>query len=642
MAEGDDEKLNNIEKLKGKLFSKSYSTKIEYRDSFSSNKKNLTPETWTEKSSNPSNVHKFFKNTSVFKKFFIFSVAFFVLSIAFVAFNFFGVGKNVSNDNIEISIFGNTFTDGGEDLPIQIQIINKNSTDLDLVDLVIEYPKSSVGDLTGGTERQRESLGTIPAGSSRSENVKVILFGEQGSVRPVRISIEYRVEGTNSIFVKEKMHEVTINTTPINISLDAPTEVTPNQDITLGIKASLNSTRSLENVLVKISYPVGFAFVSSVPEPSLGNNVWDLGKLKIGDEHDIYIKGRMLDVFDGEEKTFHIESGSQSSSDKSTLEIVYNSLAHTMLVQKPFIEAQLFVNGSYAKEYAINSKTPIQGQIRWKNNLNGVINDMVIRAKISGNALDRKGTNALQGFYSSSEDVIIWDKNSQDKFVEVNPGENGSVSFSLTSLPLFSVTGGILVEPSINIEVSVSGKQFLEGNLLKEVKSTDVKNIKLISDVGLLNKALHFSGIFNNTGPIPPKAEQETTYTVVWRISNTSNNLSKVEVRATLPELVRFTDKFFPESENVKYNSTTKELVWSVGNVYSNTGLGSQGREMSFQVAFKPSLSQVGTTPVIINGTTLTGFDDFAKVNIKVVKPALDTRLFTESTFPTNGDKVIE
>lgn len=638
----DEEKINNIESLKGKLFSNTYETKIEYRDHFSSEKKKNIPTAWADKAKATVSNNQFFNKTSVFKKIFIGSIGFFILALCFVAYQFFFGGNTVSNENITISIFGNTFTDGGEDLPLQIQIVNKNNTNLDLVDLVVEYPKSSVGDLTEGTERLRESIGTIPAGGIHNENVNVILYGEQGSIRPVRVAIEYRVEGSNAIFVKEKMYEVTINTTPVNLSLDAPTEITPNQDLTLALKTSLNSTRSLENVLIKLDYPVGFQFVSAEPKPTLGNNVWDLGKLKPGEDHDIYINGRMLDVFDGEEKTFHISSGTQSKSDKSMLDVVYNTLSHTILIQEPFIQAQLYINGAYAKEYATNSKSPIQAQIRWKNNLDSVVNDMVIRAKISGNALDRKGVNEQQGFYSSSEDVIIWDKNTDDRFAQVNPGENGTLGFSLASLPLFSTTSGIISDPNITIEISVSGKQATAGNIVKEVKSGESKIIRMISDVGLVNKVLYYAGPFKNSGAIPPKAENETTYTVVWSVSNTSNSLSKVEVHATLPQWVRFLDTKLPDDGSLSFNSSTREITWNVGNVPKGTGLSSSTREISFQIGFTPSLSQAGTAPTLINEAVMTGHDNFANVNVKINKALLTTRLFNDPDFPTGGDRVAE
>jgi hypothetical protein len=158
-------------------------------------------------------------------------------------FVFFAGGNTVSNDNIDISIIGNNFTTGGEELPLIIGITNRNSLPLDLVDLVIEYPKGGDTDLSMGTERSRLSLGTIPAGSVRNENVKIILYGQEKSIRPIKISLEYRVEGSNAIFVKEKPYEVTINSTPINLFVDAPNTISPNQDINFNIKVALNSTR---------------------------------------------------------------------------------------------------------------------------------------------------------------------------------------------------------------------------------------------------------------------------------------------------------------------------------------------------------------------------------------------------------------
>src|ERR1700759_2621582 len=102
--------------------------------------------------------------TSRFKKFFIFSILFFTLRVGYSAYIFFIGGNTVSNDNIDISILGNNFTAGGEELPLIVGITNRNSSPLDLVDLVMEYPKSSASDTYADPEHFRESLGTIPAG----------------------------------------------------------------------------------------------------------------------------------------------------------------------------------------------------------------------------------------------------------------------------------------------------------------------------------------------------------------------------------------------------------------------------------------------------------------------------------------------
>src|SRR3989338_5395659 len=281
----DREKLNRVEDLKRKLFSKGYRMKIEHRDNFTRAEMKNVVDSWKKKEGEEaSSQDKFFMKTSMFKKFFIFSLVFFILAAGFSAYMYFAGKNTVSSENIEITILGNPYTAGGEELPLQVEIINKNSSSLELADLIIEYPKSSANSLAQETERFRASLGTIPAGGVRNESAKIVLYGEKGSVIPIKILLEYRVEGSNAIFVKDKLYEVAINSTPINLSLQAPEEVSPNQNITLNVKATLNAKQPAAKILVKVDYPVGFQFESAKPAPSFGNNIWNLGDLSPGTE----------------------------------------------------------------------------------------------------------------------------------------------------------------------------------------------------------------------------------------------------------------------------------------------------------------------------------------------------------------------
>ena len=642
MSTNDRNKLNRLEELKGKLFSKSYQTKIEHRDSFSHLNRREVLDSWkTKEKTEPDATEKFFMKTSMFKKFFIFSISFFVLTLGYAAYVYFAGSNTVSNDNIDISIIGNNFTAGGEELPLIIGITNKNNSPLDLVDLIVEYPKGSASDLSSDTERFRESLGTIPAGAVRNENLKLTLFGEQGSIRPIKITLEYRVSGSNAIFVKEKLYEVSINSTPINLTMDAPATISPNQDIVLKIKVSLNATTPAPKMLVRLDYPVGFSFIKSTPAPSFGNNVWNLGDLAPGGEHEISISGKMVDVFDGEEKTFTVSSGSQSATDKSVIGVVFNSVKNTLTVKKPFIEANLYINGVSEREYATDAKTSINAEIRFINNSDTKINDLEIRAKISGNAFNEKTIIAQGGFYDSSKDTITWNRSSQNKLREVDPGESDSVTFFFSPLSLFSATGGMLTNPSINIEVSVSGKQSIEGFSTSELQNSSSAVIRIISDVGFSSKALYYSGPFDNTGFIPPQVEKPTTYTVVWSLSNTSNSISKVRVNSTIPPWMTFMGTISPEDEDLTYNSSTREIVWNADRIPRGAGINGAARSVSFQLAFKPSVSQIGKSPTIINDAILTGHDDFANVDVRVNKAGLSTKLDGDPAFPQNGGVVV-
>src|SRR3989344_5279442 len=144
MPLSDGDKLNRIEELKSKLFNKNYQTKIEYRDSFPHFQKKEVMDSWEKKETiEPDFREKFFMKTSIFRKFFTFSLVFFVLALGYGAYMFFANSNTVSNDNIDISVQSNAFTAGGEDYPLLLQIINRNNSPLLLADLIIEYPKSS-------------------------------------------------------------------------------------------------------------------------------------------------------------------------------------------------------------------------------------------------------------------------------------------------------------------------------------------------------------------------------------------------------------------------------------------------------------------------------------------------------------------
>jgi hypothetical protein len=637
-------KLSQVEKLKSKLFSVDYKIKTEPPIGFTNRFKKEVPNAWPKIEMKSNSEKIFFSQTSIFKKFFVFATLFFIGTLVYSFYVFSIKGNLISKENIDISILGNSFASGGEEIPLTITVGNRNNSALELVDLVIEYPKSSIGDSAQGeAERLRESLGNIPPGENRTKNIKLTLFGSQGVVLPVKILVEYRVEGSNVIFIKERIHEVSINSVPLNILVEAPKEVSPNQDITLEIKIKANVSKlAYKKTLIKLNYPAGFDFVSAKPSPYLNNNIWDLGNLPLGAERTISISGKMLDVFDGEEKSFHVLSGSQASQDKSAIDTVFNSATHTVLIQKPFIEARLFINDTYQKDYTSYTKAPIRGEIRWINNLESKISDLEIKAKISGNALDPKKIVAQLGFFNSTENSIIWNKDTQSKFSEINPGDFGSVFFSMSAPSLFSANEGILSDPSIVVDISISGKQLFRNQAPIELDNSESKKVKIISDVGFAPKIFYNSGSFTNTGPVPPKVGQETTYTVAWSLSNTANSISKTQVISTLPSWVEFGGLISPLNQDLTYNSVTREVVWKIGEVPKGTGITKPEREVAFRIKLTPLSYQLGAFPVLINDTILTGFDDFASVPLQINKTLLSTRAIGDPNFSITDGRVGE
>ena len=62
-------------------------------------------------------------------------------------------------------------------------------------------------------KRDRVTVGTVPAGGKTEQLVNLILFGQQGTTRDINITLEYRVSGSSSIFIKPELYVVNISST---------------------------------------------------------------------------------------------------------------------------------------------------------------------------------------------------------------------------------------------------------------------------------------------------------------------------------------------------------------------------------------------------------------------------------------------
>lgn len=619
--------LHNVDELKNKIFSNSYDTKINPRHQFLANFKNSNIKDSLD-ANNTFKKNEGFKYNSFFKNFFIFSIVVFFGAVSFLLFNIFFAKNDISNENIEIAVIGNTFVNGGEKLPLIIEITNNNKVNLEFADLVVTFPQGSSFNETGNSlPKLRQSIGVIDAKSVKNEKTEIVIYGKQGSIHEILISLEYRIPDSNSIFVKDKLYKVTVNSTPVNLVIDGPLELTPNQEFTFKVKPTLKNTEQedVSDTLLKIDYPFGFNFIKAEPAPNLGNNIWDLSKLNTKDDFEIKITGNMNEVFDGDVKFFNIFVGLASKKDKSEIESLFDSLSYSPQIIKPFIETKLLVNQEYKKEYAVSLNDPFFANVNWVSNMDTYIDDLVIKAKFSGNAFDDKKINFEDenNFYDSLNKTIVWDKFSREDFEKIRPFAKGSVFFNLKPPSLFNSNGSILIDPTINIEISTSGKESLAGNVLNKLESIEKKTIKFYSDISLLNKVDNSNKVFQNIGPFPPKVEKETTYTVTLSLVGALNNASQVKVVSVLGPRVNYKDLFLPKNENVIFDPNKREIIWTVGNLKRNEGNNTPSKEVSFQVSYTPSISEEGKNILILSKTTLTGYDDFANVELRTIKGGL-------------------
>ena len=637
----DDAKSNevhNLDDVNDRLYRRDLAErKVRRIDSLHAKKFAIKTE-WVDQNLNKENVAKVASHPSLFRKFFYFSLGFAGLAIVFAAIILFTGGGVISNNSIDINVIGNSFTAGGEELPLQVEIVNKNTSDLELADLFIEYDKG--GDASGGATHVRDlnSLGTIPAGKSVTKSFFVTLYGTEGSAQNIDFTLQYRLSGSNAIFVKKSSFPVTINSAPVSLSVDSPENLTPNQELTFTVKTKSHSTKSLSGLLLHVDYPTGFNFVKADPSPDSLNNTWDLGDLAPGAERAIKITGTVYGQ-DGEDRAFHIYTGAASASDATKIGVTYNSILEKVALVKPFIGAQISINGSSDSTVAVSSGGTIAVQVNYVNNLPTQVTNAEVTMQISGNAFDESSIRVPKGFYDSKKHTVTWNADTDPNLASLQPSDNGQLSLEFAVPPLLA-SGQILGSPQVKFSVSIKGKQPDQGGSVNGVSNFTTATAVVSSDLGFSSQAFYHSGPFTNTGTLPPKANQPTTYTITWSVTNSANALASGMATAQLPSYVDWVGTISPSTEKITYDDTTHTIHWNIGSIPAGTGLTGTPHTVSFQVRLNPSSSQVGSTPKLVLDTSVTAKDTFTGAMLSTNRSSVSTLLQNDPGFPLGGQVV--
>lgn len=630
-----DPEESSIERLKRNLYSRNENLiPKEKRSTISSNELNVKNDWGDNPTFNISAADMVKRNNSFFNKFLLGSLLFFVLSLGVAVFIFYGGINMISSNNLEVNVIAPSSISSGEELNAGLTVVNGNRTDLEEVIMYIEYPEGStaIGEENRILTRDKVDLGVIPKGKSSDYTLRAVLFGEKDAIKTFTLKLEYRVKGSNAVFSKEKKFDITIGSSPLIMDVDYPKEVNSGQIVTLTINLTSNSSVPVRNTLIKVEYPYGFTYKDSNVKPYRDTSVWNLGDLKDGDKKILTIRGVLIGQ-NLEDRSFRVSAGSQSVDSTKDFDTALATGIFTVGIRKSFYDLDVVTEQNNA--YVAGQSIPVT--VAWQNTLpDKVINNKIL-VSISGNAFDRnKVTVSDNGFYKSVDNSIVWEKNTTNGLASILPGDSDQVSFTVVS-PVDLVTGKLVKNPHIDLHVVMSGDR--TGSDSAPISSEEDVTIKISSMLGIKAKSLRDIGPFVNSGPIPPRADKESTYTVTWTLSNTTNDLKNTTVTATLPPGVVWKGESSPSGEKIDYNSDSKTVTWNAGAVTAGIGYAFAPREVSFKVGITPSINQVGVEAHIVSMTTATANDTYTEKNISATAPVVTTR-YSDPSFVSGKEAV--
>jgi len=580
---------------------------------------------------------------SFLTKLLIGSMLFCIIAVGIGTYLFLNGSNLISANNINVAITGPVSIPGGSPVSFDIVVTNNNTVDLQQAGMTVTFPPgaTSVADPTQQLSTYQESLGTIPAGKNVKKTVAATIFGEENIQKTIIVDVEYTVKGSTSPFTKEQTYDVLMNSSPVTLTVSSFKEISSGQefDITFDIKS--NSTDTLKNILLAATYPFGFTYLSSSQQPLPNKMTWRLGDIPPGGDRKVTVHGKLTGE-DQDTKVFHGSVGSASATNPNAVGTEFTSAEQDIALQKSFMTmAVVLDNNQGAGDASGKFNQPVQVAISWLNNLPTTISNAEIDVNLSGSAYDRTLVQPSSGYYQSSSDQIIWNSQNTPSLSSVAAGQGGNVSFTITPRDL-STPGRPVVNPTLTFTVNVKGNRTQETGVPSNLSAIIVRNDRISSSASLSGTVLRSGTVFTNSGPVPPRADQKTTYVIEWSIENTANVLDKAQVTATLPPYVSWLKQASPSTEDVSYDPKSGTVTWNAGTVGTYTANSGQRKTVSFQVSLEPNVNQVGSVPTLVNDAALTATDDFTAATLTSKQSYLTTRYSTDPSYKPGDETVAQ
>lgn len=546
------------------------------------------------------------------------AIAFFIGAAAFFGYYFFfGQGATpASPGNIDISVSGPLQVQSGSPTELQIAVVNRNRVALELADLVITYPKGtrSPTDLETDLPDQRIPLGTIEPGGRRQGTVSAVFAGKEGDRASIKVELEYHLQNSNAIFAADTNYSLIFASSPITLTIDGNTEAIAGQPVEFTVTLASNADAPVKDVIFTATFPFGFTLQSATPK-SNGQNFWELGDINPGQKKTVTIRGTASGE-SGDRRVFRFTAGTRRTPSEKTIAAVLADYAHDLTISNPFLGLAIAFRQDSGQTGAVAGPgETVNASVSYENHLATPLTDVVIVAQLSGVEIDGTSVRSNDGFYRSSDRVMYWDKTSEPALANLAAGAKGTLNFSF-QMPDNEALKGIR-DPKVTITAQAAAKRASEPGVPETLQATAVGTVRAASDLQLIAQGLYYSNPFGSTGPMPPKANSETTYAIVFSLVNTTNEIDNAIVKATLPPYVRWTGTYSPSGADITFNQADGTITWRVGSIAENTGIdGTAPKQAAIVIGFTPSTSQIGQQPALVRSIQLTGRDTTTGQNV--------------------------
>lgn len=544
-----------------------------------------------------------------------------LLSVIIIGFIVFWIYRETmfSKEILRLEILGPDTIKAGEEIEYTIKYKNNGNFALENPKLIFNMPDYSLTE--DSKTRTTQDLEDIYPGGEEIVKIKTRLLGKEGDLKTAKATLSYTPKNLTARYESNTTFTTKIESAPVTLDFDLPTKVEKGKDLQYSINYFSNIDYPLENLSLKVAPIEGFEFISSDPQ-SLDNTEWKLKILNKAQGGRISIKGKILTDTD-KKITFSAELGMWQNGN---FVVIKQANVEAEVIQ-PLLFISQQVNGSAS--YIASPGEILHYRVFFRNIGSTPFENLFAVVKLDSLALDMSAIQAQGGQVQPNDNMIVFDQSENESLRRLDVQEEGEISFFVKVKNDWNTSGsdssGIVIDDMVNIS-----------------QITQKFSIKVNSGLVISQKGYYENSDISNSGQIPPKVGKETTYTLNWEIKNYFSDAKNVKVKATLPQDVILTGKIMPENEssNFSFDSVSREIVWSAGDILAGTGVNGDPVTLSFQISLTPSNSQKGSVAPLIGQVQISGENQFTNTVITATDSPVNTSL--PDDFANSGGGVVQ
>lgn len=548
----------------------------------------------------------------------IFFISFAAIIIVFFGFLFWR-GNMFSKEILRLEILGADKAKVGDEIEYTIKYKNNGNIALENPKLIFVMPDNSLTE--DGKTIIMQDLKDVYPGDEEVVKIKTRLLGKEGDLKTAKAALSYTPKSLTARYESNTTFTTKIDTVPITLDFDLPSKIEKGKDLQYSINYFSNIDYPLENLSLKIEPVDGFSFLSS-DQTSLDNSEWKLKTLNKAQGGRVTIKGKISAETD-KTLTFKASLGMWQNGNF----IVIKESTQDVQVIQPLLSITQQINGS--SSYVASSGEILHYQISFTNIGSSSFDNLFAIVRLDGSALDMSTVRAVGGQIQPNDNMIVFDSNLLPQLRHLEKQQTGQINFDVKIKNNWTPDSTDEKTSIITDEINIS--QIVQKFTVKVNSGLEISQSGAYEGFDIIN-----------SGPVPPQAGKATTYTIVWNIKNHSSDQKNVKVKATLPKNVSLTGRIRPEDEyaNFSFDSASRQIVWSPGDILSGTGVNGDPVSLSFQISITPTDDQKGSTAQLIGQAQVSGENQFTNTTTNATDAAVTTAL--PDDFAHSGGGIVQ